>query len=272
MAELTDDLTGLFCRLARLNEDSDDFVAMRYLVRAWRDRYHAHFVSEARLQPKPDGREREAFSGLLLDADTRFEHRRFRHLIEETDILASPAGARTIADSVADVSESAVGVVIDEALAVRRAANGAAVAIRGIGRLLRSPAMPLEQSPTQTSVPQGARRGNPAYAELVTRKVAEKVLSAFGTSFRAAIESGVMQGRPGEDVETTLARWTRSLRPAFNRFLAGIREEEERQRLADVVESVVDDDFQAVMAVVREKIRNGLIEARAKISNSSDRG
>jgi patatin-related protein len=131
VAELTDDLARLFCRLAGLNEDSDDFFAVRYLVRAWRDRHFAHF----RPNP-PESPQRDPFGALLLDCDIPFELRRLRHLIAETDALVTPTGAAQ-ANLNGDPRD-----VLTEALAVRGVANDGARALRRLGRVLRAPDQP----------------------------------------------------------------------------------------------------------------------------------
>jgi patatin-related protein len=77
IAQVTDDLTLLIARAAGIDEDSDEYTAIRHLVRYWRrSRYDDH-------DPK-----KEAETGFLLDYDLQWTLRRVRFVLRKLDELA----------------------------------------------------------------------------------------------------------------------------------------------------------------------------------------
>lgn len=80
VSALTDELAGLVTRLAGFKEDSDEFLAVRYLVRVWRE---AEYVEKqiAGSSPKPTQNQ------LLLDLDLSYRLRRVNFLRGKIDDL-----------------------------------------------------------------------------------------------------------------------------------------------------------------------------------------
>lgn len=120
VAELTDDLARLFTRLAGLNEDSDDFFAVRYVVRAWRDLRYVHSRSEV-----PEGSTTtQPFSALLVDLDTAFALRRLHYLREAVDDLLTDETPAAMQEA-ARQSKSQLNIFLTD--------------LRKCGRLIRTP-------------------------------------------------------------------------------------------------------------------------------------
>ena len=78
VAEITDDLTLLVARAAGFSEESDEFLAIRYLVRHWRDsRYDPHMEDGKRSQLE-----------FLIDFDLLWVMRRIRFVLKKLNQLA----------------------------------------------------------------------------------------------------------------------------------------------------------------------------------------
>lgn len=78
VAEVTDDLTLLVARAAGFDEESDEFLAVRYLVRHWRD---------SNYDPHMDGGKRSQVE-FLIDFDLMWTVRRIRFALKKLDGLA----------------------------------------------------------------------------------------------------------------------------------------------------------------------------------------
>jgi patatin-related protein len=84
VAEVTDDLTLLVARAAGFSEESDEFLAIRYLVRHWRDsNYDPHIERDERTQ-----RERRSQAEFLVDFDLMWAMRRIRFVLKKLNDLA----------------------------------------------------------------------------------------------------------------------------------------------------------------------------------------
>ncbi|HEX7174063.1 MAG TPA: DUF3376 domain-containing protein [Pyrinomonadaceae bacterium] len=84
VAEVTDDMTLLVARAAGFSEESDEFLAIRHLVRDWRDRHYLPYLKEgARLE---GGKKLQA--EFLLDFDMPWAMRRVRFCIGKLNDLA----------------------------------------------------------------------------------------------------------------------------------------------------------------------------------------
>jgi patatin-related protein len=96
VAEVTDDLTLLVARAAGFSEESDEFLAIRYLVRDWRDRnYHAH------MEPVPNtDKPRKSQLEFLIDFDLPWAMRRVRFCLAKlNDLACLDEPARKIANA-----------------------------------------------------------------------------------------------------------------------------------------------------------------------------
>lgn len=84
VAEVTDDLTLLVARAAGFSEESDEFQAIRRLVRDWRDRnYDPH------MEPDPaTGKARQSQVEFLIDFDFPWAMRRVRFCLSKLNDLA----------------------------------------------------------------------------------------------------------------------------------------------------------------------------------------
>jgi patatin-related protein len=84
IAALTDELTELITRLAGFDAESDEFRAIRYLVRAWRDN---EYVDSRRAANGTEDRTRPSQNQLLLDLDLSYRLRRINFLRAKIDDL-----------------------------------------------------------------------------------------------------------------------------------------------------------------------------------------
>jgi len=98
IASVTDDLATLIAKVKSLDERSDEFVAVRALLRAWRDKnYVEHYVPEdAKLvdqifKGEASGKDRkpsqETSNALLDDFDFRYRFRRLNFVLGKIDFL-----------------------------------------------------------------------------------------------------------------------------------------------------------------------------------------
>ncbi len=95
VAEVTDDLTLLVARAAGFSEESDEFLAIRYLVRDWRDRnYDAH------MEPDPNtDKPRKSQLEFLIDFDLPWAMRRVRFCLAKlNDVACLDSQAEKIAE------------------------------------------------------------------------------------------------------------------------------------------------------------------------------
>jgi patatin-related protein len=84
VAEVTDDLTLLVARAAGFSEESDEFLAIRYLVRHWRDsNYDPHMERDERTR-----RERRSQAEFLVDFDLMWAMRRIRFVLKKLNDLS----------------------------------------------------------------------------------------------------------------------------------------------------------------------------------------
>ncbi len=139
---LTDELAELVCRVAGVEEDSDDLVAVRDLVRAWRDRNYA-------ADPKPsDGKlieGKQTENQFLLRFDLSYRLRRLNFILSMIDELyrlnghskdiLSAVDAASAMPGTDDVSRRAARA---ELVAIKRELSPIAADLRAEGRHLRS--------------------------------------------------------------------------------------------------------------------------------------
>jgi patatin-related protein len=103
VAEVTDDLTLLVARAAGFSEESDEFLAIRYLVRHWRDsNYDPHMDDGKRSQVE-----------FLIEFDLAWAIRRIHFVLQKLNDLADPDQARRIAGVPRGQQESEVWPVED---------------------------------------------------------------------------------------------------------------------------------------------------------------
>lgn len=143
VAEVTDDMTLLVARAAGFSEESDEFLAIRYLVRDWRGRNYLAFVEEGEKLDEDKKLEAE----FLLDFDLPWAMRRVRFCIGKlndlacldaqaqkiADVAARPGEVRQLPTAEADRAEFRVAL-----RRVREGLNKALVNLRGERRRLWS--------------------------------------------------------------------------------------------------------------------------------------
>ncbi|HEY0405910.1 MAG TPA: patatin-like protein, partial [Pyrinomonadaceae bacterium] len=97
VAEVTDDLTLLLARAAGFSEESDEFLAIRYLVRHWRDsRYDPHMENDKLSEVE-----------FLVEFDLMWAMRRIRFVLKKlNDLACLDSEARRIAGATRDEKES----------------------------------------------------------------------------------------------------------------------------------------------------------------------
>jgi patatin-related protein len=134
IAALTDELAGTITRVAGFDEKCDQFLAIRYLVRAWRD---AHYVEYHKDEKPTQNR-------LLLDFDLSYRLRRLSFVRTKIDqIYPLDARAREIMKWAgvkpdAQPSDEQRKVFQEELRVIKRHVNGIYVFLRRSGRRLRS--------------------------------------------------------------------------------------------------------------------------------------
>ncbi|MDP1991490.1 MAG: patatin-like protein [Syntrophales bacterium] len=79
IAQLTDDMANMIAAQAGFDVESDDFLAMRYLVRAWRDLHYDYY--------EPDKASKDNFNQFLKDYDLSFYIRRLNYTIANIDAV-----------------------------------------------------------------------------------------------------------------------------------------------------------------------------------------
>jgi patatin-related protein len=229
VAEVTDQLARLFTRLAGLNESSDHFLAIRYLVRAWRDRHYAHSRQDAAGLKEQDGLERAPFAALLLDLDTTFEMRRLRFLLEAADrLLADEAGA--------ELPAPARAMRLREVLAVKQVVNDAFKDIRMAGRTARKP-----------------RPGNPVFDELARRKLSAELRDRLRPDRGA---DGADTGTLAESLNQILTAGPDE--EACQRKAAEVEEplDDSFRALAGTLTTQLRPDMERVRAMLREEFQS----------------
>jgi patatin-related protein len=90
ISAVTDDIAKLVARLTTFDENSDQFLAIRYLVRAWREDNYAEFKAETEItnetQP-PDHNEKETVNAFLSKYDLAYRLRRLNFVRSKVDQL-----------------------------------------------------------------------------------------------------------------------------------------------------------------------------------------
>jgi patatin-related protein len=88
VARLTDELSEIICRQAGIDAESDGFLAVRNLVRVWRDSNYAYYSEERETR---GGRRRSArrkrYARFVLDYDLGFHYRRLGFILSIIDRL-----------------------------------------------------------------------------------------------------------------------------------------------------------------------------------------
>lgn len=143
VAEVTDDLTLLVARAAGFSEESDEFQAIRLLVRDWRDRnYDPH------MEPDPEtGQARKSQVEFLIDFDLPWAMRRVRFCLSKLNELAC---LDTQAEKIAQVARGGLTPQLPKSEAekeefrkalreMRESLNKAFLTLRGGRRKLWSP-------------------------------------------------------------------------------------------------------------------------------------
>ena len=138
VAEVTDDLTLLVARAAGFSEESDEFLAIRYLVRYWRDgKYDPHMEGDKRSQVE-----------FLIEFDLLWAMRRIRFCLGKLNDLACLDGRAKEIAGVArggnesqdwpqdEVEREEFGAALRE---MRESLNKAFLILRGGRRKLWSP-------------------------------------------------------------------------------------------------------------------------------------
>ncbi len=88
VARLTDELSEIICRQAGMDLDSDGFLAVRNLVREWRDRKYAYYVDERASNNRgKKAPKQEKFTKFILNYDLGFHYRRLRFILSIIDRL-----------------------------------------------------------------------------------------------------------------------------------------------------------------------------------------
>jgi patatin-related protein len=91
---LTDDLSLIIASQAGFALDSDEFLAIRYLVRSWRDDHYAYFYSKEKAGNNkesgtsgPQSQGKNSFTRFIIDFDLGFNVRRLDFVIKKIDSL-----------------------------------------------------------------------------------------------------------------------------------------------------------------------------------------
>ena len=89
VAALTDEIAELITRVAGFDRDTDEFVAIQYLVRAWRDRSFGYTVEEKddRSSPATPPVRRRLMTEFLVNFDFPYRIRRLDFLLTKIDEL-----------------------------------------------------------------------------------------------------------------------------------------------------------------------------------------
>jgi patatin-related protein len=148
VATVTDDISELVASLAGFDDDSDLLLAVRYLVRAWRDASYDHYRGS---KPK-------TFNSFLLDYDLSHRLRRLNFLRQKVDELHEMTDDTVRAMTRFD--QSAADAAIADKASFRRALldlkwelSNVFVRLRYLGRRLRRPmSEPLFTSIQQTDI------------------------------------------------------------------------------------------------------------------------
>ena len=86
VAHLTDDITQIIATQTGYNSDSDHFLAIRYLVRSWRERSYKYYGCFKEIKGDPKGQER-CFNHFIISYDIDFHVRRLSFIISRIDLL-----------------------------------------------------------------------------------------------------------------------------------------------------------------------------------------
>jgi patatin-related protein len=195
VASCSDDLADLVARVAGLKEDSAQGSAVRYLVRAWRDKHYSHYAPVGQLPDPP-----KPFAKFLLDFDLTFPLRRLSFLQERADELFDIDSANGVFAELGipyTVGGDNVQGFVD-ALGQARASLGEAfMQLRTMGRRLRSSsASPLLAGPLaavweeirRVVTPEALDRLLSHRAEIVRQTEAEALEAQVETQFQAIAE------------------------------------------------------------------------------------
>ncbi|MCA1816800.1 MAG: patatin-like protein, partial [Acidobacteria bacterium] len=228
VAALTDDLARIIVRAANLGEDSDEFAAVRDLVRAWRDQTYSLSAEESGGGAKPPQ------SRFLLDFDLDYRLRRLGFLRSKIDEL-------TCADDAAlkNKLREVFGDSPAAGLSARRGFLGDfRAALHRVRRLEFSGAtepLLLAQAPYQrrgTANPLRGKKGvageagadllDPERTGVTVAALRQLLLSASGESRAAAASAMVREGTPARAALDAIAgRLAGRFKGEFNRDAEG---------------------------------------------------
>jgi patatin-related protein len=224
VGDVTDDIARLFTKLAGLNEESDDFIAVRYLVRAWRDRRYQHFAPDEK-----DPVARRPFSEFLVDFDTGFAMRRLHYLREALDRLLAGDGSAQLAQERATKGETLTEAEVrDAALQAKRLMNESVTNLRTAERTVR------RRDPDR----------NPVFAsfEVVLREL------------RDSVSSHVSAKTLDIDSRRVAHAGTETLRRGLVDVLLEQRTDTARVDMANYIAASLDRSFEEVMSGLRDQI------------------
>jgi patatin-related protein len=89
VAEVTDELTLLVARAAGFDDESDEFLAVREIVRYWRDHCYDAYPESAEKDPVT-GEQKASEMAYLLDYDLNWTLRRIKFVVNKIDQLTMP--------------------------------------------------------------------------------------------------------------------------------------------------------------------------------------
>ena len=98
VARLTDDLTEVIAKQAGFTLDSDEFLAIRYIIRQWRNGKYTYYAGlRGQHDQSPD--KRELYTRFIIDFDLGFHLRRLSFVLAKIDqVLMAGEDADAICD------------------------------------------------------------------------------------------------------------------------------------------------------------------------------
>jgi len=144
VSAVTDELAALIARIAHVEEDSQDFQAIRDLIGAWRRKRYTDFFKSAAPQPSEQSENR-----FLIDLDLSYRLRRINFLrtkidelygldIEEFREKAQLVCSNPALTTVLDGDQSEIDAFRQELRAIKGSLNATFVYLRRVGRDLRA--------------------------------------------------------------------------------------------------------------------------------------
>jgi patatin-related protein len=220
VASCSDDLSDMVARVAGLKEDSAQGSALRYLVRAWRDKHYSHYAPPP-AEPDPP----KPFAKFLFDFDLTFPLRRLSFLQERADELFDIDSANRLFAELGilySTGQADVQGFLDALSRARSSLGDAFTQLRTTGRRLRSPsASPLLAGPLAAAWEEIRRVVTPESLDGLLSHRAEAVRQTEAEALEGRVEAQFQAIAQGLAEELRKAR--KSVAEADLHWLAGAR-------------------------------------------------